>query len=160
MTSKKFIALVLSLAIVITGVSAPRAQAMDEDALGALLFGVTALAVLGLAVSEKDKHRDKVTQAPAPAHRPVHKPVHKPKPVTKPHKSSQKSWLPRQCSRRFQTHNGHVIQAYGQRCLHRAQYPSHRLPEQCYVRAQGPKGRFAGYRTRCLNRNGYQVSFR
>ncbi|MFY0619854.1 hypothetical protein [Shimia sp.] len=147
MTSKSFIAFVLSAALIVTGVSAPRANAMDEDAIAALLFGVTALAVIGAAVSDNKK-----TSEPLP--RPQPKP-------TKPKKPKKKSWLPSHCSKRFETPRGKIIQAYGQRCLHRAQYPAHRLPEKCYVRRNGVNGhKIAGYRTQCLSRNGYKVTFR
>ena len=144
MTSKSFIASVLSAAIIITGVAAPRAHAMDEDALAALLFGVTALAVIGAAVADEQK-----SSPPRPAPKPV-----KPKP------KKTKSWLPQHCAKRFETRRGEVIQGYGQRCLFRAQYPAYRLPEQCYFKAKGENRRIAGYRTRCLNRNGYKVVWR
>ncbi len=145
MTSKTFIASVLSLALIITGISAPRAQAMDEDAVAALLFGVTALAVIGAAVSDRDK---------TSPHRPTPKPT-KPKP-----KKDKKSWLPSHCSNSFKAKNGRIVQGYGQRCLFRSQYPAYRLPEKCYFKIKGVHGPVAGYRTQCLNRNGYKVVWR
>lgn len=148
MTSKTFIASVLSIALIITGISAPRAQAMDEDAIAALLFGVTALAVIGAAVADEKKSK------PAPVSKPV-----EPKRV-KPKAKKQKAWLPSHCARRFETKRGEVIQGYGQRCLFRAQYPAYRLPEKCYFKAKGENRRMAGYRSRCLNRNGYKVVWR
>ena len=145
MTSKTFIASVLSIAIIITGASAPRAHAMDEDAIAALLFGVTALAVIGAAVADDNKSK---------SIRPAPKPV---APKTAP----KKSWLPSHCAKRFETKNGRIIQGYGQRCLFRAQYPAYRLPEACYFKAKGQKNhRLAGYRSSCLNRNGYKVVWR
>ncbi|MBO9474076.1 hypothetical protein J7413_11055 [Shimia sp. R10_1] len=153
MTSKSFIAAVLSAALVITGVSAPKAHALDEDAIGALLFGGLALAVIGAAVADhKDDKDDKprYTYEPSKSQKPV-----KPEKVKK-----RKSWLPSHCSKRFETHRGKVIQAYGQRCLFRAEYPAYRLPEKCYFEARGKKRKISGYRTNCLNRNGYQVVWR
>lgn len=146
MTSKTFIASVLSLAILVTGISAPRAQALDEDGIAALLFGVTALAVIGAAVADDKKDR-----------RPDPKPT--PKPV-KPSKPNKKAWLPSHCSKRFETRKGRIIQAYGQRCLFRAQYPAYNLPEKCYVQRKGAQGRIAGYRAQCLSRHGYKVTYR
>ncbi len=152
MTSKTFIASVLSIAIILTGATAPRAHAMDEDAIAALLFGVTALAVIGAAVADNKK------SDPAPV---VSKPVTKPKPKksTKP-KKKHKAWLPSHCAKRFETPKGRIIQGYGQRCLFRAQYPAYRLPEQCYFKRKGANGRIAGYRSQCLSKNGYKVVWR
>lgn len=147
MTSKTFIASVLSLALIITGISAPRAQAMDEDAIAALLFGVTALAVIGAAVADERKHK------PAPV-----TPV-APKPV-KPKDKKKKAWLPRHCANRFEAKNGRIIQGYGQRCLFRTQYPAYRLPEACYFKIKGVHGPVAGYRTQCLKKKGYKVVWR
>ncbi|MEC8196223.1 MAG: hypothetical protein VX228_07885 [Pseudomonadota bacterium] len=144
MTSKTFIASVLSIAIILTGATAPRANAMDEDAVAALLFGVTALAVIGAAVADSKKSE------PAPV---------VPKPVTKP-KPKKKSWLPSHCAKRFEAKNGRIIQGYGQRCLFRAQYPSYRLPEQCYFKRKGVNGRISGYKSQCLSKNGYKVVWR
>lgn len=144
MTSKTFIASVLSIAIILTGATAPRAHAMDDDAIAALLFGVTALAVIGAAVSDSKK------SDPAPV---------SPKPV-KPKLGKKKAWLPRHCANRFEAKNGRVIQGYGQRCLFRTQYPAYRLPEDCYFKIKGVKGPVAGYRTQCLKGKGYKVVWR
>lgn len=152
MTSKTFIAAVLSAALMITGLSAPRAHALDEDAIGALLFGGLALAVIGAAVADnkkKKKDKPKYTYEPPKHEKP-----------TKAKKHKNKSWLPSHCSRRFETRKGKVIQAYGQRCLYRAEYPAHRLPEKCYFQARGANRPISGYRTNCLDRNGYQVVWR
>jgi hypothetical protein len=155
MTSKTFIAAVLGAALVITGVSAPRAHALDEDAIGALLFGGLALAVLGAAVAD---HKDDKKEKPRYTYEPS-KPE-KPKKVKKPKGGKHKSWLPSHCSKRFETHRGKVIQAYGQRCLFRSEYPAYRLPEKCYVQARGHDRKIAGYRTNCLDRHGYKVVWR
>ena len=146
MTSKSFIASVLSIAIILTGATAPRAHAMDEDAIAALLFGVTALAVIGAVVADNKKSK------PTPV---VSKPVVKPKP-----KKTHKTWLPSHCAKRFETRKGRVIQGYSQRCLLRAQYPAYRLPEQCYFKRKGQNGRIAGYKIQCLSKNGYKVVWR
>ncbi|MBO9397942.1 hypothetical protein J7399_06170 [Shimia sp. R9_1] len=157
MTSKTFIAAVLSAALVITGLSAPRAHALDEDAIGALLFGGLALAVIGAAVAD---HKDDKKEKPRYTYQPS-KPEQPKKPKkAKKAKHKHKSWLPSHCSKRFETHRGKVIQAYGQRCLFRAEYPAYRLPEKCYFQARGKHRTISGYRTNCLDRNGYQVVWR
>ncbi len=144
MTSKTFIASVLSLALIVTGLSAPRARAMDEDAIAALLFGVTALAIIGAAVSdEKTSPR-----------RPVAKPV-KPKKAVKTH-----SWLPQHCSNTFRHRNGRIVQGYGAKCLKRTQYPIARLPQKCKTRVQNHNKTRAVFRTQCLQRKGYKVTWR
>lgn len=144
MTSKTFIASVLSLALVVTGFSAPRARAMDEDAIAAILFGVTALAIIGAVVSEEKTS----------PRRPVSKPV-TPKKIKK-----RQSWLPQHCSSTFPNRHGRVVQGYGARCLEQTQYPTNRLPQNCKTRIKNHNKSRAVFRTNCLHRNGYKVTWR
>lgn len=152
MTSNKFIAAILGLSMAITGFSAPRARALESDDLAKILFGATALVIIGSAINnDRPKATPAYTSRPSARHDAHYHPKkHKPRGAR----------LPSQCSKRYRTHQGRTVQAYGKHCLERANYRTHRLPQACYIQKRGQRGRISGYKTSCLQRKGYRVSWR
>jgi len=151
MTSKHFIATVLGLAMTVTGISALPAKALSDDDLAKILFGATALVIIGSAVSnDKD---DK----PVPVARP-----RDPRPRdVRPDRPVSWTYLPPRCSRNFTMRNGRIVQAYGSGCLSQSRIRAHRLPQQCHFRGVNQHGRtVTGYKTQCLRKRGYDVTWR
>lgn len=151
MTSKQFISAVLGLAMTVTGISAMPAKALSEDDIAKLLFGATALVIIGSAVkNDNDPKPVPVTRPRDPRPRDV-----------RPDRRVNRSYLPERCSRRFTMRNGRVMQAYGSGCLSQARVKTHRLPERCHFMGINQHGRkVSGYRTQCLKRSGFDVNWR
>ncbi|TCL00699.1 hypothetical protein BXY66_3346 [Shimia isoporae] len=148
MTSKHFIGTILGLAMAVTGISAMPARALSNDDLAKLLFGATALVIIGNAVaSDNDRDPGNVTQ-------PRSKNVRRNVPPSR-------VFLPRRCSRDFTLRNGRIVQAYGEGCLNQARVNKARLPQACRFNGINQHGaRISGYKTGCLQRRGYPVSWR
>lgn len=150
MTSKHFIATILGLAMTVTSISALPARAMSEEDVAKLLFGITTLAIIGAAVSDRD---DPVVTPVSPV-RPT------PRREVRPSKPYQYN-LPHRCSRNFRAETGRIVQDYSFLCLQRAHVDTDRLPQKCFQRTRSDQGRMLrGFRTQCLSRKGYRVSWR
>ncbi len=141
MTSKKFIATIASLAMMVTGFSAAQAKAMDGDDLAKILLGATALVVVGKAIHSNKNDK--------PSHATPSKP---------PHVTTKK--LPNKCSKTFKTHNERRVAAYETNCLHRERVNVRQLPQQCRVTIREKKATHKGFETHCLQRKGYRVSWK
>lgn len=156
---RKFIALIVSTAIIVTGLSAVPARAGDN---GKLLGGLAALAILGIAASQYEKRKERrrqqaTRQTPAPVYsvrpsppvRPVH-PVH-------PKKRSRYD-LPGRCLERKPGYPGRRP-VFGERCLQKNFRGVGRLPGECRIRYWNGRSQATAYRPRCLSRWGYRVAY-
>ncbi len=150
---KKFIALIVATAVVITGVSASQARAADaKDILG----GLAAIAIIGAAVNHynKEKRRDEVARQynPVPIDRQVKK--HKVRPL--PNRVARYD-LPQRCLR---TYDGYAQRPLLRpKCLNKHYRHANSLPQQCKVGFwDGNKVRQA-YEPACLRQKGYRVVY-
>lgn len=147
--SRTFIKSILIAAVTVTGislVSAAPAKAGNDD-LAKLLFGATALIIIGKAISDSDAKA-------APSRGQINKPVHKYKPRQKDRKA-----LPGKCLRRHNTWDGRV-RLMGRNCLHKNYNHVHRLPQTCRTRLHTDNGIRRGYHMRCLRNHGYYIASR
>ncbi len=158
---KKFIALIVASAVVITGISASQARAADvEDILG----GLAAIALLGVAVkhfSDENK-KNSVTNNynhvyKAPQNRVYSKPKHKPRRVRPLPKRVARYNLPQRCLRNFKGH-GSKQRLLGTNCLSKHYKYSNSLPDQCEVRFWNGDRVKRAYHPSCLRQKGYRVS--
>jgi len=165
---RKFIAVIASLAIVITGFSAAPARA-GNDELGTALAVILGLAVVGTVINkrndQKKARRQEYQQQPKPRVRPRHvqrqqeyiQPRPRPRHVNR---NVNRKLLPQKCLNNVRTENGRRIQAFGQRCLERNYQFSNSLPQRCSRRVWTRNGAGFAYGARCLNKNGYQLARR
>lgn len=161
---RKFIAVIASLAIAITGFSAAPARA-GSDELGTALAVILGLAVVGTVINkrndEKKARRQENRQQPRPhaGRRPPEYVQPRPRP---PHadRNVNRKLLPQKCLYNMRTENGRSIQAFGQRCLERNYRFTNSLPQRCSRRVWTRNGAGFAYGARCLNRNGYQLARR
>ena len=144
-----FIALVISLTIAITAVSAAPARAGDQD-LARLLAGIAALAIIGKAIHDRND-KDHVTQN----HIIPRQHTIKPRPL--PDRVARKT-LPAQCLRDVRGPNGNTRRVLAARCLERNYRFSNELPRGCARQVETQRGWRWAYGARCLRRNGYQIA--
>lgn len=168
---RKFIALVVSTAIAVTGISASQARAADaHDILG----GLAAIAILGAAIHHYDKKKDRRQQQeqhvtrnhgkpyPAPYQgKPYPLPQQQPGGHARPRPLPQdvaRFNLPSQCLRQETGYrgNGPVL---GARCLSRSYGYADSLPQQCKVSYWNGERTRTGYEPNCLRQFGYRVSY-
>ncbi|MEX0319862.1 MAG: hypothetical protein AB3N21_18040 [Ruegeria sp.] len=148
---RKFIALIVSTAIAITGLSASQARAADpHDILG----GLAAIAILGAAIHHYDKKRDRerarhdyrIRDYPDPG------------PVTRrplPPRVARYD-LPQRCLRTFKRYSRHHP-LLGQKCLKRHYRHANSLPKSCKVGFWNGERVRKAYEPRCLRQHGYRV---
>ncbi len=139
---RKFFALLIASAMVIAAADLRTAQAADADDIAKWVAGLTALAIIGKAVSDNDNER---------SHR------HQTRPGKKPH--HQRHLLPVRC-RRVGDLQGRRIRGLAAGCLRRNGVDLQALPRACVVRFRDrSRGRrmtlFTG---RCLHQQGYHLA--
>ncbi|MCE8512614.1 hypothetical protein KBY24_09865 [Ruegeria pomeroyi] len=154
---RKFIALVLSTAIAVTGVSVSQARAADaHDILG----GLAAIAILGAAVHHYDKKKDRRRQqehATRNQHNPY--PTHDPHRRAKPLPTDVARYnLPSRCLREADGYRGHGP-VLGARCLTRHYGHANSLPQQCKVSYWNGERTRNAYEPNCLRQFGYRVAY-
>lgn len=159
---RKFIALVLSTALVITGFSTAPARAGDDTAK--LLAGLAALALIGAAI--QNNKRDRYVVSRNPVYTPP--PVYKPRPVHKPHgkyytkpaaPKITRLDLPGQCLR-TKSVNGRARNLFGNRCLKTNYAFNGTLPKACRLGYWDGGRNRVGYEPLCLRENGYRFARR
>ncbi|TKZ17109.1 hypothetical protein FAP39_15425 [Shimia litoralis] len=150
--SRKFIATILVASIAITGISAVPARALSGEDTAKVLFGLTALFMIGKAIDDHDDRRQVYT--------PSTKNQTKPRPLPDRVKRHNRARiLPAECLRKHNTWDGRV-RMLGRKCLKREYGNLSRLPQHCRVSAQTDRGMRHGYAPRCLRENGYRLSQR
>ena len=160
MTSVKTLgAIVLSAALALTGIAAPAAAEglprgyspygqqqyqhpqqgwSREDQIGALIFGLAALAAIS-SLSDKDKDDDRRHRETPRVVQPRHDP----------------KALPFECLNTIETWQG-PVRLFGHRCMELSyRYIGH-LPSHCYVEVLGRGGhKRRGWTAHCLRNSGY-----
>jgi len=145
---RKFIALIITATIAITGFSAAPARA-DADDLAKALAGIAALAIIGKASHDR-RDRDEVNKRQH-----VHR-DHKLKPRPLPKRAARNA-LPAQCLRQAESDRGQ-IRVFGARCLERNYRFANQLPRGCTERVWTQRGWRWAYGARCLRRQGFEVA--
>ncbi|MEX0338233.1 MAG: hypothetical protein AB3N11_04250 [Arenibacterium sp.] len=151
---RKFIALIVSSAIGVTALAAPARAADAEDIAGAL-FGIAALALIGKALSDRDKDKVVVTQPSHPSHT---KPVRPLKPRPLPPAVSRFD-LPAHCLRDFQV-NRDRVRLLGAGCLRRHYRHVNSLPYACQFQFNHYNRSYTTYEPLCLRERGYRITRR
>ena len=130
---------VAALATVLA-LTAPPAQAVNEEALGKVLGATVGLVILGIIADEALSDRDRDRPRPPP----------RPRPQAKPEP------LPRWCARRSSVPGTAFVM--GQRCLIQTYPDADRLPGACKVSAQYAGRPYGAYSVRCLRHRGFTVA--
>ena len=174
--ARKFIASVLTAAIVITGFNAAPARA-DGRELAQAIAGIAAVAIIANALNEKRKKdqpqlgsrntgydHDRQHGYIQPQHGYVqpqqewHGGRHlAPRPL--PDRVARKS-LPAACLMTVEDRRGRAVDVLGQRCLENNFRGARKLPQSCVVDIQSHRGWRSGYDARCLSRAGYSIARR
>ena len=152
---KRFIAIIITATVAITGFTAAPARA-DSDDLAKALAGIAALAIVGKIIHDRNEDKRAVTR-----HN-VYKPPHhvqrphpvKPRPL--PPQVSRRL-LPEQCLRRAEGRHG-ITRVFGARCLERNYRHVASLPNHCSEQVWTKRGWRWGYNAHCLRQNGYRVN--
>lgn len=165
---RKFIAGVVSAALLVTAVGAGQARAEEDYRTGRTIATILGLAVLGAIINEEledrsDRRRERAKQPPpqtyqwnGDSYRDGRRPkAHKPPRA----KDVRRYALPERCLRRVQTGRGEAL-VYGRRCMERNYRHVNRLPEWCERRFRTERGTRMGWAARCLRREGYHVARR
>lgn len=146
---KKLIALALAGTVALTSTATPAVAADRDDQIGAILFGLAALAVLGTAIENRNDRDRPRTEA------------HNPRPAANPPRQGdglgippRARVLPARCFRRVETREGQA-QFYAKRCLRNNYRFADRLPARCETAVRTDRGFRIGYRPRCLHRLGF-----
>ena len=147
---RTFIALVLSAALAVTGLSANTAQAGDRTT--EWIAGAAALAIIGLAIHEESKKKKRKRAAQQYYYNNTH--THQPKPYVPHHKV-----LPRQCRVKEYIH-GNKFRGLSRKCLKRNHVNVQALPRSCAVKIhdQHTGQRRIVYGGRCLRQQGYTLA--
>lgn len=120
----------------------------QHEAIGALLFGLTALAVIGAIASAQEDEKDPPRTHVPPATR------HPPQARTG-QRHVDRYALPLRCLNRIHTVHG-TLRLFTRYCMERAYPPIHTLPRACYHEVRQTDGRMRfGWQPRCLQRMGY-----
>jgi hypothetical protein len=147
--SRTFIKSILIAAVTVTGITVATtgtAKAGNDD-IAKILFGATALFIIGKAITDSDAQAAPIAKPRPPV-------VVKPKPRPRYSKA-----LPAKCLRRHHTWDGRVRMMSGQ-CLRRNYEYAHRLPQSCRTRVYTDDGVRRGYQMRCLRDRGYYLASR
>jgi len=149
---RKFIALVVSTAIVITGASAIPARA-DTNDMAKVLIGIATIAIIGSALNNARK--------PAPVtsryyRRPPIAPIPRPLP-----RRVSRYVLPGKCQVRANTRNGPRT-LFESRCVSGNYAYARSLPRACLIQFWGDRRdrTSVGYTKHCLSRYGYRTAAR
>lgn len=163
---RKFIALVLSASLALTGLTA---QPVKADDTAEWIAGAAALAIIGLAIADANKKPQPAYnygygQGHSYGHTPYNYgtthghagPLVSPAPTPQYHDPKV---LPRQCGTKVNM-QGQVIRGLGKRCLKRNGVNIQALPAYCEVKVRDPHSgkRKIIYGGRCLRQNGYSLA--
>ncbi|MDC0737897.1 hypothetical protein N6L24_06380 [Cognatishimia sp. SS12] len=157
--SRKFITSILIAAVTVTGISLSAAPARaGNDDLAKLLFGATALIIIGKAVSN---NRAEASTRNAPIYV---NPRDERWRRDGQHRADQNRdqrhrnrALPASCLRTYHTRDGRV-RMMSKYCLDRSYRHADRLPQACKTRVRTENGPRRGYQLRCLRHNGYRLA--
>lgn len=168
---RKFIALIVGIAIAVTGFSAP-ARADSKD-LAKILFGVAALAMIGKAIEDRKDRKEQEQAAQNTYQPPYHAQPNYPRPTYPRPTYSQghgspyparplppqvsRYDLPGQCIRTY-TVNRTYVRLLASDCLRQSYRYSGALPEVCKFYFRDHTGSHTGYEPVCLRDRGYRIA--
>ncbi|MGR3507323.1 MAG: hypothetical protein ACU0B7_15810 [Paracoccaceae bacterium] len=163
----KFIASILTSAIVVTGFNAAPARADVRD-LATAAAGIAAVAIIANQLNKsRDRSKESVSsrnhpgQYYAPAYRAPQKNhgTHFIQPRPLPDRVSRKA-LPAACVQRVEDNRGRAVNVLGQRCLQNNFRGAGNLPRACTVDVQTNRNWRTAYDADCLARAGYTIARR
>lgn len=181
--SRKFITIILSAAIAVTGFTAPPAQAGDDD-IAKWIAGAAALAIIGAAINENNNNNNNRSRTryyngygynnnsgynndydQNNGHKNGHNKGHGQVYGNQGHSGNvitprpNPLVLPAQC-RVNKSLNGNSIRGFGRRCLNRSNVNVNALPRDCAVKFRDRKSNrpVVIYGGRCLRSYGYRVA--
>jgi len=180
--ARKFIAAILTAAVVVTGVSAAPARAADLRELAQAAAGIAAVAIIANQLNKSRGGNDDniisrngLGSIFAPhQHSPQSSPQYghgyddrrhdqagqyfvKPRPL--PDRVARKA-LPAACLQRVEDSRGRAVNILGQRCLENNFRGARHLPQACEVDVQSNRGWRTAYDATCLSRAGYTIARR
>lgn len=142
---RKFIALVVSTAILITGLSVAPARAGDTEKL---LGGLAALAIIGVAVHEHKKRRAHSVNQNHHVYQPT-----VPRPLLP---RAVRYDLPGRCLKPMKGYPGNTA-LLKPKCLNKHYAYANSLPQFCKISFWNGKRNKQAYEPRCLRQQGYRV---
>ncbi|MEX0280701.1 MAG: hypothetical protein AB3N13_05865 [Arenibacterium sp.] len=151
---RQFITLIVSAAIGVTALATP-ARAADADDVAGALFGIAALALIGKALSDRNKNDVQFVQ---PQHHSQPDPVRPIRPRPLPPAVSRYD-LPGHCMRSFQV-NRNRVQLLGAGCLRRYYRQVNSLPYACQFQFNNHNRSYTTYEPLCLRERGYRITRR
>ncbi|MBL4766615.1 MAG: hypothetical protein JKY94_02730 [Rhodobacteraceae bacterium] len=154
---RKFITLIIVVAIAVTGFSAP-ARAGNNDVAKALA-GLAVLAIIGATIHKRNQKKAVISsRSSEPVYRGQKHRRHgnvDPRPMPQ---QVARTILPRSCLRRFDLGHGEKTKVLARRCMFNTYEHTQNLPRACAERIWSPKGVRRGFNVRCLKQNGYRIS--
>ncbi len=172
--ARKFIATVLTAAVIVTGFNAAPARAMDIRDVAQAAAGIAAVAIIA---NQLNKSRDQddgifssrsgLGQVIAPQRQQPHYGYdqrhyghggqHFVKPRPLPDRVARKA-LPAACLQTVEDRRGRAVNILGQRCLENNFRGARSLPGACLVDVQSNRGWRTAYDASCLTRAGYSIA--
>lgn len=172
--ARKFIASILTTAVIVTGLNAAPAQATDIRDLAGAAAGIAAVAIIA---NQLNKQRDRNTetyssrntlgQILAPQRNVPqygygeqqygYGGQHFVKPRPLPDRVARRV-LPAACLQTVEDRRGRAVNILGQRCLENNFRGARNLPQSCAVDIQSNRGWRSAYDANCLSRAGYSIA--
>ena len=172
--ARKFIATVLTAAVIVTGFNAAPARAMDIRDVAQAAAGIAAVAIIANQLNKSRdggqsslSSRSSTGQIFAPAQRAPqygyvqphhgHGGQHFVKPRPLPDRVARKA-LPAACLQTVEDRRGRAVNILGQHCLENNFRGARSLPAACKVDVQSNRGWRTAYDATCLTRAGYSIA--
>jgi hypothetical protein len=172
--ARKFIASVLTAAVLVTGFNAAPARATDIRDLAGAAAGIAAVAIIANQLNKQRDRGDEVYssrnslgQILAPnrnaqqygygGQQHGHGGQHFVKPRPLPDRVARKA-LPAACLQTVEDRRGRAFNVLGQRCLENNFRGARNLPRSCAVDIQSHRGWRSAYDANCLSRSGYSIA--
>lgn len=154
---RRFIAIVVSAALTITGMAAAPARAGDDD-IAKWIAGAAALAIVGAAISEHESKKRKRRAIRQQQQLQQYYDNHGYTDVDPRPNPWHGKLLPASCRVTKRLH-GQKIRGFGRHCLKRNNVNVRALPQECAYRIKRNDGRKRViFGSRCLRDFGYQVA--
>lgn len=144
---RQALALVAATALSAAALVPSPARAASNEDIAKILAGLAALAIVGKALSDRDRDDDDKPPVIAP---------HRPKPKDHYRPRHDAKTVPVRCLRTYETRQG-VRRVVMRKCVERAVAEPWKLPRQCLVRVQTRQGTAQAYAGRCMRQNGYRL---
>lgn len=143
---------VTALSLTLATAQPVRANGLNEDTFGKILFGLVAAATLNAAIDNRnDRRNDRQVQTQ------THQPNYvAPAPQRQNTRIPRRNILPRECLRHVDTRFGEH-RMFTRRCLRNTYAFTPTLPRRCAVRVFTNRGPVRGFDPQCLRQEGYRA---